>query len=59
MMVPHEGGGPGPQVDGRPRRLTLIEILIRSARQAEYSVLQNDVGDREPGSTLGFGFRPG
>jgi hypothetical protein len=39
--------------------LTLIEILMLPTRRAEYPVLQNDVGDREPGSSLGFGFRPG
>jgi hypothetical protein len=45
---------------GKPaRRLTLIEILMLPTRRAEYPVLQNDVGDREPGSSLGFGFRPG
>jgi hypothetical protein len=51
-------GGHG-RLPSPARRLTLIEILMLPTRRAEYPVLQNDVGDREPGSSLGFGFRPG
>ena len=44
MTVPRDSGGPGRQVDDRPRRLTLNETSSGWAGRQKYPVLQNNVG---------------